>query len=244
MKEERFTLGGIPAVLFGDESDRVCLFVHGQGGSKEEAAAFAETACPAGYQVLGIDLPEHGKRQESAEKLDPWTVVPELNYVMDYLEKGWDMISLRANSVGAWMSMQAFTDRPVEQALFVSPVVDMEKLIVSMMGWANVTGEELERRGEIPTDFGQTLSWKYLRYVREHPLRWNKLTQILYAGHDNMTDRDTIDTFCEKSGAGLTVMENGEHWFHTPEQLTALKKWEYENLDKTSNRRIIGHSNK
>ena len=41
MKEERFTLGGIPAVLFGDESDRVCLFVHGQGGSKEEAAAFA-----------------------------------------------------------------------------------------------------------------------------------------------------------------------------------------------------------
>ena len=24
----------------------------------------------------------------------------------------------------------------------------------------------------------------------------------------------------------LLVMKDGEHWFHTPEQLTALKKWE------------------
>ena len=51
MKEERFTLGGIPAVLFGDESDRVCLFVHGQGGSKEEAAAAMDKLAAAGATV-------------------------------------------------------------------------------------------------------------------------------------------------------------------------------------------------
>lgn len=26
----------------------------------------------------------------------------------------------------------------------------------------------------------------------------------------------------------LTVLEQGEHWFHTPEQLAALKAWEME----------------
>jgi hypothetical protein len=30
------------------------LFLHGQGGNKEEAAVFAEIAFPAGWQVLGV----------------------------------------------------------------------------------------------------------------------------------------------------------------------------------------------
>ena len=31
---------------------------------------------------------------------------------------------------------------------------------------------------------------------------------------------------CKEEGAALTVMENGEHWFHTPEQLAVLREWE------------------
>jgi hypothetical protein len=31
--------------------------------------------------------------------------------------------------------------------------------------------------------------------------------------------------FAEKHHAGLTVMENGEHWFHTEEQMAFLDKW-------------------
>lgn len=41
-----------------------------------------------------------------------------------------------------------------------------------------------------------------------------------------MTPRQTIDEFVRKHDATLTVMEGGEHWFHTPEQLAALRKWE------------------
>lgn len=29
----------------------------------------------------------------------------------------------------------------------------------------------------------------------------------------------------ESHNANLTVMENGEHWFHTEEQVTFLDKW-------------------
>ncbi|MEI3056877.1 MAG: hypothetical protein V8T53_00595 [Eubacteriales bacterium] len=32
---------------------------------------------------------------------------------------------------------------------------------------------ELAERSEIPTDFGEVLSWRYLTYVREHPVVWH-----------------------------------------------------------------------
>ena len=39
-----------------------------------------------------------------------------------------------------------------EIAYFISPIVDMEKLITNMMQWANVTEQELESEGVIHTD--------------------------------------------------------------------------------------------
>lgn len=41
-----------------------------------------------------------------------------------------------------------------------------------------------------------------------------------------MTPRETVEAYARRQGARLTVLEGGEHWFHTPEQLAALKKWE------------------
>ena len=63
MKQQTIQIAGIPALLCGEESPYVYLYVHGRQGCKEEAIAFAELACPAGYQVLAIDLPEHGERK-------------------------------------------------------------------------------------------------------------------------------------------------------------------------------------
>ena len=36
---------------------------------------------------------------------------------------------------------------------------------------------------------------------------------------------DTIKEFVVKESAGLTVMEGGEHWFHTDEQMRFLNQW-------------------
>ncbi|NLN82716.1 MAG: GNAT family N-acetyltransferase [Clostridiales bacterium] len=81
------------------------------------------------------------------------------------------------------------------------------------------------------TDFGETLSWRYLQYTREHPVTdWNTSTAILYASKDNLTDRVTVDEFARRFGCGLTIMEDGEHWFHTQEQLVVLRNWEEEQL--------------
>ncbi len=226
MEQEKFLIDQIPVILLGKPSDKIILFVHGQGGNKEEAVSFAETAVQRGYQVLGIDLPNHGERTDDKALL-PWNVIPELTGIGEYLKKGWGHIALRANSIGAWFSMLAFAEYDLEKCLFVSPVLDMEQLITDMMMWAAVTEEQLQKEREIPTDFGQTLSWDYLTYTRQHPiLMWKAPTTILYAGKDNMVRRETVDTFVKKFNAGLTVMEHGEHWFHTPEQLEVMKKWE------------------
>lgn len=101
----------------------------------------------------------------------------------------------------------------------------MEQLIVDMMNWANVSETELCERKEIPTDFGETLSWEYLCFVRANPIIWKIPTEILYAWHDHLTSRQTVDKFMDSHKANLTIMPNGEHWFHTDEQISFRDNW-------------------
>ena len=225
MKTKLIQIGAIPAVLYGDPSEQGYLFLHGQMGHKEEAEAFAQVVCPKGVQVLSIDLPGHGARQGRGEELAPWTAVPDICAALDWTKDRWKTVSLRANSIGAYFAMLAF-EAP-SRALIVSPIVDMEGLIVTMMGWAGVTEEQLQKQGEIPTSFGQTLSWKYLKWVREHPLfEWTCPICILYGSEDAMTSRQTVEKYAAHHNAQLTVVEGAEHWFHTPGQLAALREWE------------------
>ena len=151
--------------------------------------------------------------------------MPEIRAAWEWAERRWDTVSLRANSIGACFAGLA-VDRPA-RALLVYPILDMEGLILTMMGWVEVTEEQLRERGEISTSFGQTLSWRYLCWVREHPVHtWTCPVHILYGGKDNMTPRRTVEAYARRHNAQLTVLEGGEHWFHTPEQLAALREWE------------------
>lgn len=225
-KMEKFSINQIPAVLYGAPAGRVFLHVHGRLGCKEEGERLADIVCPKGYQVLSIDLPGHGERRTEMDRFVPWEVVPELESLYSWAAKRWKKVFLYANSIGAYFSLLAFADKQLEKALLVSPVLDMEKLIRNMMLWARVTEQQLERQGEIPTAFGETLSWRYLGYAKENPVtRWEIPTSILYAGKDTLTERATVDAFARRFGCGLRIMEEGEHWFHTEEQLAVLDQW-------------------
>ncbi len=147
MKKQNLTLAGVPAILYGSRSRKVYLYVHGKNGCKEEAERFAQTACSAGWQVLAIDLPEHGARRGRPEQLLPWAVVPEIQAVYARMQPVWPHIRLYGVSIGAWLAMQALRAEKLEKALLVSPVVDMETLILSMMQGAHVTEEQLRQHG-------------------------------------------------------------------------------------------------
>ena len=217
-----------PYLCYGQTSDQVCLFLHGQSGHKEEGERFAQIANPKGWQVVTIPIcPSTDSAAGGSGTLPALGGVPELEQVWQELQGRWKRIALRANSIGAWLAMLALAGKPVDTCLFVSPVVDMESLIQTMMTWAGVTEERLEREREIPTDFGQTLSWDYLKYVRQHPVHaLSAHTNILYGDQDNLVPQPVVECFARAEGAHLTVYPGGEHWFHTPEQMKVMGAWE------------------
>lgn len=128
------TIDGIPAIIFGVPSRKIYLYIHGQGGNKEEAQSIAKVICRYGYQVLSIDLPEHGERKGEIDSFDPWHIVPELTGVMGFVKVHWERVSLFANSIGAWFSILSFGNECLDNCLFVSPVLDMKQLMLKMMG--------------------------------------------------------------------------------------------------------------
>ncbi len=50
-------------------------------------------------------------------------------------------------------------------------------------------------------------------------------TDILRGSEDTLSSADAVTQFAEKTGASLTVMQGGEHWFHTDEQMRFLDLW-------------------
>ena len=226
MKKQFISIQGIPAILWGTTADKLCIYVHGQGGNKEEAITLADRLCPYGCQILSIDLPTHGSRQAEAIPLVPWTVVPELACIMSYSQENWPEISLFANSIGAWFSMLSLKDAPLQNCLFVSPILDMELLISDLMASANISEAQLQQAGQLPTACGHILDWNYWLYVKKHPItKWDVPTKILYGTADHLTSPDTLRNFSQRFNCMVTVMEKGEHWFHTQQQLDFLNKW-------------------
>lgn len=189
------------------------IYVHGKGGNAGEAKHYKPLF--PGSDVIGFDY----------QSQNPWEAKIEFSRFFDLHSKGYDSIILIANSIGAFFSMCGLAEKSITQAMFISPIVNMEKLITDMMVWSNVTENELQCEKEIQTEFGETLSWEYLCYVREHPIEWHIPTCILYGGRDNLTSRETISEFADSNGAALTVMEAGGHWFHTDEQMKFLDDW-------------------
>ena len=189
------------------------IYIHGKGGSASEAEHYVPLF--PGDKVLGFDY-----RSET-----PWDAMSEFPAYFDAVSAGFRKVYLIANSIGAFFALCSLSEKRIRKAFFISPIVNMERLICDMMQWANVCEPELEIRKEIPTSFGETLSWDYLVWVREHPISWNIPTAILYGANDHLQASDTVRAFAEKHGAGVTVMESGEHWFHTGEQMRFLDRW-------------------
>ncbi len=229
MKQERVQINSIPSILWGERSNKVYIAVHGNMSSKEDEVIrlLAEHVTPKGYQVLSFDLPEHGERKADTSYLcKVQNCVEDLKQIIEYAKANYDEIKLWACSMGAYFSLLAYKDESIKSCLFLSPVVNMKVLIDNMMKWANISEEELKEKQEINTDFGQILYWDYYEYVKENPITsWNKKTYILYGSKDNLQDEDLIKDFANSFGCELTIMENGEHYFHTEEQIEYYKKW-------------------
>lgn len=193
--------------------NQAIIYIHGKGGNSGEAAHYQSLF--ENCDVMGLDYAAQ----------TPWEAKDEFPRLLNAACQRYESVIVIANSIGAFFAMNALSDKRIEKAYFISPIVNMEKLISDMMMWANVTEEELCAQKEIKTAFGETLSWDYLCYVKDHPIVWTIPTHILYGEKDNLTSYETISEFANRTNASLTVMKNGEHWFHTKEQMDFLDRW-------------------
>lgn len=139
---------------------KAVIYIHGKGGNSEEANHYKPLFSDC--DVIGIDYTAQF----------PWEAKEELPSLLNSICKNYSNVEIIANSIGAYFAINALSNQQIEKAYFISPIVNMERLIADMMTWANVTETELKEKKEIQTVFNETISWDYLCYVRENPVVW------------------------------------------------------------------------
>lgn len=194
-------------------SEKALIYIHGKGGN----ASAAEGLKPIfpDYDVYGFDYKSE----------NPWEAETEFRDYFEKMSKDYKSITVVASSLGAYFSLISKVCEYIWEAFLISPVVDMERLILDMMTYAKVSEDELEEKGIITVSEDMVLSWEYLTWVRKHPIAWKVPTHILYGEKDHLQSQETMEKFAEAVGADLTIMTNGEHWFHTEEQLAFMREW-------------------
>lgn len=168
MEKERISIKGIPAILYGKPSNQVFIAIHGNKSHKEDPVIelLAKVVCQQGYQVLSFDLPEHGDRQEEATLCVVQECILELKKIFNYALQNYQTISLFGCSLGAYFSLMAYFDIIFKQCLFLSPVVDMKKLLDTMMGWFNIDEATLKEKQIINLPIDEVLYYDYYEYVK------------------------------------------------------------------------------
>ena len=165
------------------------LYIHGKGGSAEESDHYKPLF--PNCKVVGLDY----------KTFTPWETGKEILEAVENLHTQYKKIVLIANSIAAYFCMNAGIDGMISRAYFISPIVNMERLILDMMAFANITEKELAQRGFVSTSFGEDLTWDYLCYVREHPISWPVPTKILYGSSDHLIDYKTVHAFAHAHDA-------------------------------------------
>ena len=108
------------------------VYVHGRGGSPKEVDRYRQLFRHA-YDVIGFDY----------VSAYPWEAQLEFPAYFSSLHSRYSKVLLIAQSIGAYFSLVSLSEMPIEKAMIISPIVDMEKLILAMMERAGVTEDEL-----------------------------------------------------------------------------------------------------
>lgn len=110
-------INNIPTILWGDNTEKVIIAIHGNMSNKVDIPIeiVAKKALANNYQVLSFDLPEQGDRINEGTPCKVQYYIKDLTDVMQYVKANWKHISLFANSLGAYFSLLAYPDEPIKK---------------------------------------------------------------------------------------------------------------------------------
>ena len=97
------------------------IYIHGKGGSAAESEHYKPLFPDC--EVIGLDY----------HTFSPWETGREIHIAVEKFKCRYENVILIANSIGAFFSMNAGIDEMIHTAYFISPIVDMEKLITDIM---------------------------------------------------------------------------------------------------------------
>lgn len=226
MIKKSLKIQGIPVCIWGKTSKHVMIAVHGQAAHKEDPtiAILARQASESGIQVLSFDLPGHGGNTQQNQTIDQY--IETLRIIMQAAQMRWQKVSLFACSIGAYFSLQAYQEEPLEHVYFLSPILNLFDLLDTEMQHEQITEEQLENKQEIETKNGMMLEWDYYLFVKTHPIiTWEHPTYILFGGQDKFQSKTQIKKFVQDFQCKLKIEEEAGHYFHTKEELESYAAW-------------------
>lgn len=192
--------------------DSCIIYIHGLHGSVSESDFYSFLTNK--HDVIGLDYKD-GNPREIKDK-----IIKEFSEI----SKNYKTIYVIANSVGAFYAYWYLSSFKIEKAFFISPFVNMKQTIEKLMKQNIITFQELKEKKTILLKNGQCLSYDFYTSLSKED-NWNAKTYVLYGEKDKLVDKDSIFTFLAHHNASLTIMKNGEHYFHTHGQLKFIKKW-------------------
>lgn len=147
---------------------KLILAVHGYFSHKKDQCIeiLASEAVKAGYSILSFDLPAHGERRDVESECHVAQAVDDIKIMLAYAQKQFSATALFACSIGASFSMIAAQKIKISQALFLSPVIDLDSLIRKMMVKADVDETRLNREKAIIASDGTVFRADYLAYLQ------------------------------------------------------------------------------
>ena len=229
MKKQYLKIDNIPLILWGNKSNKVIIAVHGNKSNKEDLVInlLATKTCTKDYQIISFDLPEHGERIRDKDYIcNIQNCVTDIRKIYKYAMENFQFVDLWACSMGAYFSMGALQKEKIRNCYFLSPVVNMQNVIETLMQYANVTVETLRREKVIKTNFGETLYYDYYEYVLNNPIeKWDFNTHIIYGEKDNVQSYDLIKKFGEKFSCDIFYAKNCNHNFSNQNEIENYVNW-------------------
>ena len=93
------------------------IYIHGQGGNAKEADYYKKFF-DSEHLIIGFDY----------KSRFPWEAQLEFPDFFDLATSQYNKIYLIANSIGTYYSMLSLANKSIEEAMFISPIVDMKRL--------------------------------------------------------------------------------------------------------------------